>query len=120
MWEWESIWSSLISAVALKSFSPCCGRVSFNCILPLLSTAIRDYPYQAFIADAIKTHQTANTLASLLHVSEQFSERSCIFYSHKPPTPPPLHTLMHTFSHARKCQARSTSSKRCLAPEHES
>lgn len=75
-------------------------------------------PCPAYPADSIAAHQAAKALASFLHVSEQFSERSRIFYSQKPPTPPPLHTLMHAFSHAANARPASTGSEWRLNPQN--
>lgn len=89
MLEWENTGSPLISAVASKIILTPLRLSKLQFYSPRFLHLHGDYPHQAFPADSIKTHQTAYPLASFLHISEQFSERSFIFYSHKPPTPPP-------------------------------
>lgn len=89
MLECESTGSPLISAVAPKIILTPLWLSKLQFYSPHFLHLHGDYPHQAFPADSIKTHQTAYPLASFLHISEQFSERSFIFYSHKPPTPPP-------------------------------
>lgn len=121
MLEWDSTGSPLISAVAPKIILTLLWLSKFQFYSPPSLHLHGDYPHQAFPADSIKTHQTAYLLASFLHISEQFLERSFIFYSHNPPNPPPLHPLMHTFSPAYKCQAQSAAQAvlECLNMSHE-
>lgn len=104
----------------VASLTPAEAPPSFprRCVFSRASRLHGHQPYQADTADSITTPQAAKSLTSFLHVSEQFSERSRIFYSQKPPTSPPLHTLMHTFSHAANARPASTSSKWRLSPQN--
>lgn len=93
--------SSLSSAVARTSLLWPRGLWSRS------PTSVRlhgDFPHQAAMADSATTHQTPKSVASLLHISEQFLERSrfSIHTNH-----PPLHPNTHwcILSPTPKCQA---------------
>ena len=118
--EWESIGSPLISAVAPKIILTPLWLSKLQFYSPRFLHLHRDYPHQAFPADSIKTHQTAYPLASFLHISEQFSERSFIFYSHKPPTPPPGTRWGMLYPPPANARPEAPAASSTWAPEHES